>query len=225
MTAAHLRRYFARGLAISAPVLLTLAVLISAIAFIESMVGNLIRLVLPEGYYVPGMGLLLGMLALTAVGLLANRWYFRRLVEFAESQLDRIPVVKTLFKGMKDVSDLLTKRQKGDRGKAVSVELGGVYLIGFVMQSQARLSTGSEEDEPLVSVYLPMSYQIGGYILYVPKSRITPLEVSAEDAMRAVLTGGELHGQANVPEAPAVSVPMLGGKPIPVDAPAEKLGI
>jgi len=101
-------------------------------------------------------------------------------------------VVKTVFNGIKDISSMVASKKNGDRGRVVSVDLGGFRLVGFVTQDEAFLGEDTEETEAMVAVYLPMSYQIGGYTLYLPKRCVTPLDVSAEEAMRAVLTGGRL---------------------------------
>lgn len=211
LTLARLRKWFLQGFAIAAPVLVTLAIVVWIASLIESFVGHLLRFLLSDSLYLPGMGLALGLLLLVGIGMLANLFLVRRVVSFAERLLDRIPVVKTLFKGIKDVSNLLTTRQKGEKGKVVSVDLGGFHLIGFVMQAQAMLRADAPTDEAWVAVYLPMSYQLGGYTLYLPRERVTPLDVSAEDAMRAILTGGELG--ARQAGARSAANPMPTGEP------------
>lgn len=199
---ARLRKWFFQGFALAAPVLLTVAVIVWLAGIIESFLGELLKGFIPDESYVPGMGLLLGLGLILGFGALANHYLIRRLVAYLERQMDRIPVVKTLFNGIKDVSLLLTNKRKGGNGKVVSVDLGGFRLVGFVMQAEAFLGDEQADQVPWVAVYLPMSYQIGGYTLYLPRERITPLDVSAEDAMRAILTGGQLYRPA-AGEAPA----------------------
>jgi uncharacterized membrane protein len=69
------------------------------------------------------------------------------------------------------------------------VDVGPGRVIGFVTQESASLP-GMTADPTLVAVYLPMSYQIGGYTLYLPRDRLQPTELSVEQAMLIVLTGG-----------------------------------
>ncbi len=195
---ARLRKWFLQGFALAAPVLLTLAIVIWLAGSIESFLGALLKHVIPQEAYLPGMGLLLGLGLILAFGMLANHYLIRRLVDFAERQMDRIPVVKSLLQGIKDVSKLLANKRGGENGKVVSVDLGGCRLVGFVMQAEASLHGSDSGEIPWVAVYLPMSYQIGGYTLYLPRDRTTPMDVSAEDAMRAILTGARLI--APVPE-------------------------
>jgi uncharacterized membrane protein len=149
------------------------------------------------------MGLVAGVLITLAAGLLANLFLVRWLLNLMERILDRIPLVKSLFQGLKDISRFLEQGSNGQMGRPVSVELpladGDIRLVGFVMQEQARLprapGSGDDDDDASprrMAVFLPMSYQMGGYTLYVDPALVRPLDVSPEQAMRAALTGGAL---------------------------------
>jgi len=82
-----------------------------------------------------------------------------------------------------------TDKKRGDLDRVVTVDVGLGRLIGFVTQEHANtLGIGGGDD--LVAVYLPMSYQIGGYTVYLPRSKVTETELTVEQAMRIVLTGG-----------------------------------
>jgi uncharacterized membrane protein len=109
---------------------------------------------------------------------------------FGESLVLRIPVVKTVYAALRDLTGLM---RGGDGGRelerVVLVSIGPGKVLGFVTQENATIA-GVGTDESLVAVYLPMSYQIGGYTLYLPRDRIEPTDLSVEAAMRIVLTGG-----------------------------------
>jgi uncharacterized membrane protein len=102
----------------------------------------------------------------------------------------RVPVLKTIYGAVRDLTSLV---RVGDRGgelqRVVLVDVGPGQVIGFVTQESASLP-GMTEDAGLVAVYMPMSYQIGGYTLYLPRDRLHPTDLSVEQAMRIVLTGG-----------------------------------
>ena len=107
-----------------------------------------------------------------------------------EALVLRVPVVKTVYGALRDVTRLVnTDGRKGDLERVVMVDIGPGRVMGFVTQEHASLP-GACSGEDLVAVYLPMSYQIGGYTLYLPRSRIEPIDLSVEAAMRIVLTGG-----------------------------------
>jgi uncharacterized membrane protein len=144
------------------------------------------------------MGLIVGLLVTLAAGLLANLFLVRWLVDVAERVLDRIPLVKSLFQGLKDVARFFARTGDQDLGRPVLVTVpmgdGTVQMVGFVMQERADLPVADADEKPQdrVAVYLPMSYQVGGYTLYLERSRVRPLAVGAEQALRSVITGGAL---------------------------------
>lgn len=194
----RLRTWFLQGIALLAPLIITLALLVWLGQSVEVFVGGLLRHLLPDAWYVPGMGLIVGLLVTLAAGLLANLFLVRWLVELAERVLDRIPLVKSLFQGLKDVARFFARTGDQDLGRPVLVTLpvgdASVEMVGFMMQEHADLPLveGGSEHQDRVAVYLPMSYQIGGYTLYLERGRVRPLAVGAEQALRSVITGGAL---------------------------------
>jgi len=193
-----LRTWFLQGIALLAPLIITLALLIWLGQSVEVFVGGLLRHLLPDAWYVPGMGLVVGLLVTLAAGLLANLFLVRWLVEVAERVLDRIPLVKSLIHGLKDVARFFARTGDQDLGRPALVTVpmgdGTMQMVGFVMQERANLPIADADEKPLerVAVYLPMSYQVGGYTLYLEPSRVRPLAVGAEQALRSVITGGAL---------------------------------
>lgn len=204
MVLRYLRDLFLKGLAFIAPIVITIALIVWLAGSFEEVIGGLLRSVLPEEAYVPGMGLVGGLGLILAVGLMANLFLVRWLARVVGDVLDSIPLVKSLYQGLRDVTRFFGPDAGDSLGRVVAVDVGPGRLVGFVMQEQATLPVagagtggrhGTGEDGPrLLAVYLPMSYQIGGYTLYVAEDRVTALDAGAEDAMRAILTGGTLTG-------------------------------
>ncbi len=156
----------------------------------ESLLSKPIKLVLGDGHYFPGLGLITGFLLLFLIGLAVNAFLVRRLLGFGEELLLRVPVVKTVYSAIRDMTRLVnTDKKKGDLDRVVTIDVGPGRLIGFVTQEHANtLGFGGSDD--LIAVYMPMSYQIGGYTIYVPRSRVTETDLTVEQAMRIALTGG-----------------------------------
>jgi uncharacterized membrane protein len=156
----------------------------------ENLLSKPIKLVIDDANYWPGMGLVTGFLLLFVVGLAVNAFLVRRVLTFGEDLLLRVPVVKTVYSAIRDMTRLVnTDKKKGDLDRVVTLDYGPGRLIGFVTQEHAKdLGIGGGDD--LVAVYLPMSYQIGGYTLYVSRSKLTETDLTVEQAMRIVLTGG-----------------------------------
>ena len=156
----------------------------------ENLLSKPIKLVIDDSHYWPGMGLVTGFLLLFIVGLAVNAFLVRRLLGYGEELLLRVPVVKTVYSAIRDMTRLVnTEKKKGDLDRVVTVDVGPGRLIGFVTQEHASNTLGISGDD-LVAVYLPMSYQIGGYTIYIPRSRVTETDLTVEQAMRIALTGG-----------------------------------
>ena len=105
----------------------------------EGLLSKPIRLVLGETNYYPGMGLVLGFAVLFLVGLAVNAFLVRKFLGLGEELLLRIPVVKTVYSAIRDMTRLVnTDKRKGDLDRVVTVDVGLGRLIGFVTQEHAN---------------------------------------------------------------------------------------
>jgi len=185
-----LGRLLAKGLLTILPIVLTVYFIYWLGVTTESLLSGLLKVWLPAEIYVPGMGLVAGFVVLIVIGMLVNAYVVRRVITFSESLILRIPVVKTVYSAVRDLTGLMKVGEKGgELQRVVMVQFGPGKVIGFVTQENATLP-GLGSDEELVAVYMPMSYQIGGYTLYLPRDRIEPTDLTVDAAMRIVLTGG-----------------------------------
>jgi len=198
-----------QGLVVMLPALLTIYILYWLVRSAEMVLGSFLEILLPEGWYLPGMGLLVGLAGTLVLGILLNAFLVRRMFDLSESLMNRIPLVKTLYGSLKDfVGFFATKREtQFNQVVALDLEFGGLpmRMIGFVTRSDFHgLPQGIGSDGE-VAVYLPLSYQIGGYTVIVPRSRITPIDMSTHRAMGFVVTGGlttdKGHGNFHGPES------------------------
>ncbi|HSH41864.1 MAG TPA: DUF502 domain-containing protein [Arenicellales bacterium] len=192
-------RTFLSGLVAVLPLAITLYLIYWLGRLAEAAFGGFARLILPDGWYVPGFGVLLAALAIFAIGVFMQQVVFSRLVEIAEELLSKIPVVKTVYTAVRDTIDFISRAsQRRDLKRVVLVEVQeNVHIIGFVTDDEAGQvlpelveRAGEQGAGPLVSVYLPMSYMVGGYTVYLPSDRLIPLDISIEEAMRVALTAG-----------------------------------
>ena len=150
-----------------------------------------VKIVSPEHYW-PGLGLVAGFLLLLAVGSLVNAYAGRMVLKAWDDLLGRIPFVKTLYGGFRDVLSLLPSGsgEKRDLQRVVLARFGGVRAIGFVTREDVPSVLHAHGGHDLVTVYFPMSYAFGGYTIYLPRDRLQPLDISVEDAMRLAITAG-----------------------------------
>lgn len=180
-----------KGLATVLPVGLTLYLVYWMSISIEALLSPLLKAVIPDVYYHPGMGFAAGVIVLFFIGLLVNAWIVQWMIGMGENILQRIPLIKSVYGGLRDFMDFFSSSdQRKDMQQVVLVEVAGMQVMGFITRdSLDHLPEGIDNDD-LVSVYLPMSYQIGGYTAYIPRSRLTPVDMKMEDAMRQILTAG-----------------------------------
>ncbi|MCK7509598.1 MAG: DUF502 domain-containing protein [Desulfobacterales bacterium] len=131
------------------------------------------------------------MVLVFVVGVLVSAAPGRRLVAAAEWLLGRIPLVKTVLQTMHDFTRFfVAPHERGDFGQVVRVPFGDTHLIGFVTRGPRYGPADAAAGDRTVAVYVPFSYQIGGFTVYLPRSRLEPTGLSVEDAMRLVLTAG-----------------------------------
>ena len=186
-----LGKLFLKGLAVVIPVTLTLAILWWMATSAERLMGTVLKFTLPTGWYVPGMGLVSGLALITLIGLLSHVLIFQKLFNLGETIFHRLPLVKTIYTAIKDFIGYLNPDKDSGMSKVVMVQLPGqsFQLIGFVTREQFDDLPFTPTAKDPVAVYMPMSYQIGGYTLFLPRNCLTPLDMSFEDAMRLVVTG------------------------------------
>ena len=186
-----LGKLFLKGLAVVIPITLTLAILWWIATSAEKLMGTVLKFSLPDGWYIPGMGLVSGMALIVLIGLLSHVLIFQKLFNLGEAIFHRLPLVKTIYTAVKDFIAYLKPDKDKQMGKVVLVQLPGqsFQLIGFVTREQFDDLPFTPAAEDPVAVYMPMSYQIGGYTLFLPRSALIPLDIPFEQAMRLVLTG------------------------------------
>lgn len=181
---------FLRGMVVVFPIALTIAVLAWFAMASEEYLGEIIRALLPGLPYWPGLGIALGVGIIFAVGIVVNARLARWLLRHADSLLSGIPVVKSIYLSIRDIAAFMSGDSRKGFSQVVAVRIQEMRLIGFVTTEDPKGLPGRTEGEKIIGVYLPMSYGIGGYTVYLPKALVEPLDMSLEDAMRVTLSGG-----------------------------------
>lgn len=204
-SARRISRIFLRGLVVILPIVITLALVYWLVVSTEALLGGIVKLVLPDKYYTSGLGVLLGLILIFVAGLTINVWVTRMLIGWAEALMERIPIVKSIYGAVRDLAEFLSGARSGQRfHKVVVVTIGeNMRLMGFVTRedfSDQPAHIGATSDT--IAVYLPMSYQIGGFTVFLPRSSVQPIEMTIEDAMRYTLTAGMSGPKAENSAAP-----------------------
>ena len=180
-----------KGLGAILPLALCVYLLYWFFSKAEALMKSLHMSVVPADFYFPGLGMLLALILLFFSGLLVQTFLIRYLLELTEKLINRIPLVKSLYSGVKDFVGFVSAPSGSDNRKVVAVSMpDGSKLIGLVTGDSAAKQLFKGEDANRVAVYMPMSYQIAGYTIYVEKQRLELLDISVEEALRICMTAG-----------------------------------
>lgn len=191
---ARIGKIMFQGLMAALPAFVTLYILYWLIWSAENVLGAFFRIILPEGWYIPGMGLLTGLVGIFLLGYFLNAFLVRRAFDWSDSLMNRIPLVKTLYGSVKDFIGFFAQKREQQFNQVVTVDLnfGGtpMRMIGFVTRTDFYDMPPGIGKEGEIAVYLPLSYQIGGYTVIVPRSAVQPIDISMHRAMGFVVTAG-----------------------------------
>jgi uncharacterized membrane protein len=197
---------FLTGLVAVLPLGITLYLLYWLFTAVDSLFIGIGQRLLPPGWYFPGLGIVVAVLVVLALGAVLSAWAFGQLVvTLGNRLLERIPLIKTVYSAVRDLMLFVSRPPDEDTRHVVLVTLpGDLRLIGFITdpapaQAVPELNVG--DGEAVLAVYLPMSYQIGGYALYLPERYVQRLDMSVEEAMRIVLTAGMNRSRVDGPPA------------------------
>ena len=180
-----------KGLAAVLPIGLTLYAVWWLARTAEGLMRGAITLIVPPEQYRPGMGILAGLLLLFIVGSVVNAYIVRRAIAVWEEFLGRIPLVKTVYSAVRDVTRLLPSGEgRRDLQSVVVWRVGEARFLGFVTRDDLPELEKQAGGIDLVAVYFPLSYMLGGVTVYLPKTAVEHIDMPVEAAMRLALTGG-----------------------------------
>ncbi len=187
-----LGKIFLTGLLTVLPVLATAYLLIWLLATVESFLGRPLMWLIPDNYYRAGMGLVVAVAAIFLVGVLMRAYIVQRMFGWTERLLLEVPLVKSIYSALRDFFGLFAGDEGEGRLQVVTVTLPGtdMRVMGFVTRDDLSDLPAGLRDAGEGAVYLPVRYQVGGYTVFMPRERLTPVPISREEAMRFVLTAG-----------------------------------
>jgi uncharacterized membrane protein len=186
----HIGRIFLTGLLTVLPIIATIYFTVWVLTVLERFFGKQVLFLIPDEWYRTGMGLAVALVFVFLVGLLMHAILFRRLFGWAERVLLEIPLVRSVYAALRDLLGLFAQHKEPSL-QVVSLDLpGNLRVLGFVTRADFSDAPAGIARADEVAVYLPMSYQVGGYTVFVPKSACTPVDMSREEAMKFILTAG-----------------------------------
>jgi uncharacterized membrane protein len=211
----RLSQYFLRGLVALLPIGLTIYLLYLFLAWSENLARQIIQPIFGS-VYVPGMGLILGVAAVCAVGYAVSKDYLSKVMEFIELPFNNLPVVKSIYSSLKSFADYFSPHDKATPQQqvvVVRVPDQPLEIIGLVTRDSLWAMPDGVSRENRVAVYLPMSYMIGGYTFFVPRSWVQQIDMSVEEAMRSSLIAWMASKQALPPSSNSSAQGFEASKP------------
>lgn len=182
------RRYFVTGLAALFPLAVTFQILLVIFRFADHFLGQYF------GFRFPGMGLLLTILIILAVGVLSIHFFGRVLFRTIEGGILRLPIAGKIYPAAKQLAGFLFREEAGGpvgfrRVVLVVYPRPGVYSLAFVTNEARTAATGTEQTMLTLLIPTPPS-PLSGPLIFVPEEDVIPLDMSVEDALKLVISGG-----------------------------------
>jgi uncharacterized membrane protein len=190
-----MKRYLIAGLLVWVPLGITIWVINFLVTTLDQTLLLLPGTMRPEaliGFRIPGLGVLLSLLILLATGVITANFFGQRLVRIWEAVLGRIPVVKSIYSSVKQVSDTVLSDQGTAFRKALLVEFPrpGCWTIAFLTGTPADTVIDHLAGEH-ISIYVPTTPNpTGGYFVMVPKDAVRELDMSVDDALKYIISMG-----------------------------------
>jgi uncharacterized membrane protein len=189
-----LKNYFLTGLLVILPIFITVYVVLFLIRGMDALLKFIPAKYLPEPYlhYIPGLGLILAVILISGVGLLTRNFAGRKVVQFWEDMVDRIPLVRIIYSGVKQLLEAFFVQQTDAFRKVALVEYPrrGTYVIGFITgESRGEIQRRTEKN--MINVFVPTTPNpTSGFYVLVPEDELIVLDMTVEDAFKLIISGG-----------------------------------
>jgi uncharacterized membrane protein len=195
--AGRMRTYFLTGLVVTGPVAITLYLTWSFVTWVDDLVRPFVPTTyLPETYlrfYLPGYGLIIAFFVLTFVGFLTANLVGRTLFEFGERILNRMPIVRPIYKTMKQIFETLFSKSGSSFRTVALVEFPapGMWSLVFLSQPPSADVAAKMPATDYVSAFMPCTPNpTTGFFFYVPRKDLIELDVTVEGAMTLLMSAG-----------------------------------
>ena len=200
-----IRRYLVAGVLVWLPILATVWVLSVMLHLMDRTLVLVPPAWRPErlvGFQIPGIGLVFALVLLLLTGLLVTNLFGRRLIVWGEDVVNRIPVVRTVYGGVKSFAESVLSQSNSFR-KVVMIEYPrtGIWSLGFLTAEDVP-EVSEKLAEPHAAVYISAALNAtAGYLVIVPRRQVVELDMSVDAAMRMIITCGVVVPPAEAPKA------------------------
>ena len=189
------RANFLTGIVVIAPLYLTIWLTWSFVSIVDGKVENLLPAAwnLGSEYNIPGYGLAVFVVFTALMGAIAKNLFAAQIIRWGERMLDRLPIVRSLYNGIKQIAETVLVQSKSSFEKACLIEYPrrGVWAIAFIStpaQGEVPRKAGHPE---MMAVFMPTTPNpTTGFLMFVPKADVIELDMSVEEAAKLVISAG-----------------------------------
>lgn len=207
---AGLRASFLTGIVVIAPVSLTIWLIWSLMGWVDSVVLPLIPSNLRPEHYIGinlrGIGVIIFLIFTILVGWIAKGLIGKSLIRFAESLVNRMPVVRSIYSGVKQIAETVFAQSERSFEKACLIQYPrkDIWAIGFISTAaKGEVNTKAQTGSDLLSVFVPTTPNpTSGFLLFFPREDVIELDMSVEDAAKLVISAGLVYPGQVDPEDP-----------------------
>jgi uncharacterized membrane protein len=202
---AYIRKCFISGLLLWLPIWVTLLV----IKFLVDLLSKSLLLLPPEyqpdvllGYHIPGIGVIITLAILFFSGMIAANFIGSKFVQLGEKIMSRIPIVKTIYTGVKQVTETLFKPGGQSFRKVFLVQYphSGMWTIAFQTGEAGKEIDTKLGSEPMITIFVPTTPNpTGGFLMVVPRNNAIELEMSVDQALKYVISLGVVQPSPHRP--------------------------
>ncbi|QPM89570.1 DUF502 domain-containing protein [Pseudooceanicola algae] len=198
---ARLRSSFLTGIVVILPVFLTIWLFWTLLGWVDGFVLPLVPVRFqPEQYIginLRGVGIIIFLIFTIMVGWLAKGLIGRSLIRYAESIVDRMPFIRSVYSGAKQIAETVFAQQDRSFDQACMVEYPrkGIWAVGFIStEAKGEINLRAQTSSRLLSVFVPTTPNpTSGFLLYFPEEDVIPLDMTIEDAAKLVISAGLVY--------------------------------
>ena len=206
------RNIFVTGLLITLPIFITIFILKFLYKHLDALSPLFTALLIkagapiPEGYRIPFLGVTMTLIIIVLMGMFTTNIFGKRLVHLGETLVEKIPFVRRIYGGTKQVISSFVHADTSAFNQVVLIEFPrrGVHAIGFVT-GDTRGEVQSKTGDNMINVFVPTTPNpTSGFLIFAPPEEVQEISMTIEEGVKYVISGGIVDPQADSPQVPQV---------------------
>ncbi|MCX5678045.1 MAG: DUF502 domain-containing protein [Candidatus Omnitrophica bacterium] len=190
----RIRHYLATGFLITLPVFITLYFLFIIFRFIDGIFGKVVNFYIKQylGFAIPGVGIIISILIVFAVGFTAANFFGKRIIRALESWFLKFPFIRNIYPAAKQIVDSFISKDSPAFKKVVLVQYPskGIWSVGFITNESFK-EANDKTGRDLLHVFIATTPSpLTGFLILAPREDVTELNISVEDGVKLIISGG-----------------------------------